>query len=66
MIGWSDRYYAVSSLFGVLGMGNIMWWNDGSHLFLIFWDGDDEKLDKNVEEVFNDNPSHAMIVDDIR
>lgn len=26
----------------------------------------DEKLDKNVEEVFNANPSHTMIIDDIR
>lgn len=54
------------AFFGGLGMGNIMWWNDGSYIFLIFWDGDDEKLDKNVEEVFNANPSHTMLVDDIR
>ncbi|HDP5931718.1 TPA: terminase [Staphylococcus aureus] len=29
------------------------------------WDGDDEKLDKAVQDVSNANPSHPVIVDDI-
>ncbi|HDG6067775.1 TPA: terminase small subunit, partial [Staphylococcus aureus] len=29
------------------------------------WDGDDEELDKAVQDVSNANPSHPVIVDDI-
>lgn len=29
------------------------------------WDGDDEDLDKTVQEVSNANPNHTVIVDDI-